>query len=440
MNQPSTSPKAASLRISAILVGLALLMAALAAPVAAVTVPTDPEPNLECPANYGTGLVTEYTTTVETPADSADWFVSVEFSIENDGDTEASCQLSLSTYELPGNELVFPQTVYSQDVGTFGPGTHVLRAELPRQGDVATCFSQYDFVFGPVIDELSAENRYGDRQIRAEIVGSEDCELEGEQPGGDTATVMVMKHNCADVTTMAEFEEVEARAATNPTTPGAAFGATVETVLECPTVVLPGDEQTAGAVAGGESTFDFSVTDADGTAVLSADGMYAASAACETDVMYDADRSGALDAGVCLDLSHYAFEVSTDGQVTVTETAAPAGLVFGALRFTPGSGDDAALVSAANGEIVLDVAADEDGMIMLHVYNFAIAEGEQPGGGGQQPGEAVLGGQGGPASLPDTAVATPARTSSSLVLLALLVVALATVTVGAAPLAVARRR
>lgn len=68
----------------------------------------------------------------------------------------------------------------------------------------------------------------------------------------DTVTVMVMKHNRADVTSMAEFEAVEARAVTNSTTPDAAFGPTVETVLERPTVVLPGDTQSEGAVAGGE--------------------------------------------------------------------------------------------------------------------------------------------------------------------------------------------
>lgn len=196
--------------------------------------------------------------------------------------------------------------------------------------------------------------------------------------GGDTATVMIMKHNCADVTTMAEFEDVEARAATNPTTPEAAFGPTVETVLECPTVVLPGDEQTADTVAGGESTFEFTVADASGTATLSTDGAFAATAACETDVEYDADRSGELDEGVCLDLSHYEFEVSADGQITITETAAPAGFAFGALRFTPGSGDDASLVSAGEGVIVLDASADEDGMIMLHVYNFAVAAAAAP--------------------------------------------------------------
>ncbi|MGI8658032.1 MAG: CHRD domain-containing protein [Candidatus Limnocylindria bacterium] len=191
---------------------------------------------------------------------------------------------------------------------------------------------------------------------------------------GRDVTVQVMKHNCANVATMAEFEAVEARAATNPTTPDAAFGTTVETVLECPTVVLDGDAQTPGAVAGGTSTFDFTVADGGSVQTLSTDSTYTQAAACETDVMYDANRNGSLDAGVCLDLSDYDF-TTADGTVTVTETAPPSGFAFGALRFTPGSGDEAALVSAANGVIVLDTTADDDGSIMLHVYNFATAAG-----------------------------------------------------------------
>jgi hypothetical protein len=193
--------------------------------------------------------------------------------------------------------------------------------------------------------------------------------------GGEpaTTTVMVMKHNCAEVMTEAEFLEVEARAASNPTTPDAAFGMTVETVLECPTVVLEGDAQTANAVAGGASAFDFTVEGDTGDAfTLSTDGAFAMSTACETDVSYDADRNGSLDADVCLDLSHYAFDV-TAGAVTVTETMPPGGFVFGTVRFTPGSGDEATLVSAADGVIELNTSADEDGMVMLHVYNFAQA-------------------------------------------------------------------
>lgn len=191
--------------------------------------------------------------------------------------------------------------------------------------------------------------------------------------GADTTTVMVMKHNCANVTTEAEFEAVEARAETNPTTPDAAFGTTVETVLECPTVTLDGDAQTPDAVAGGSSSFDFTVAGQTGDELLlSADAVFAQSAACETDVEYDADRSGSLDADVCLDLSHYALDASA-GAVTVAETAAPDGFAFGTVRFTPGSGDEATLVSAADGVIELDTSNDEDGMVMLHVYNFAEA-------------------------------------------------------------------
>jgi hypothetical protein len=198
-------------------------------------------------------------------------------------------------------------------------------------------------------------------------------QLAAPDDGAGTTTVMVMKHNCEDVMTEADFEAVEARAATNPLTPDAAFGPTVETVLECPTVVLQGDPQTENAVAGGVSAFDFTVAGQTGGAMqLSSDGVYEMLSACEPGVEYDADRSGTLDAGVCLDLSHYEFEVAA-GTVTVTETTPPAGFTFGTLRFTPGSGDEATLVSASNGVIVLDTSADEDGMVMLHVYNFAVA-------------------------------------------------------------------
>lgn len=107
-------------------------------------------------------------------------------------------------------------------------------------------------------------------------------------------------------------------------------------------------------------------------------------------------------------------DVAGDGQVTVTETAPPSGFVFGALRFTPGSGDDAALVSAANGEIVLDVAADEDGMIMLHVYNFAVAAAPQP-----TPAPTPAG------AMPDTGVPANPGTSSNVALMGMLALMLA---------------
>ncbi|MCV0404500.1 MAG: hypothetical protein K5924_12470, partial [Chloroflexi bacterium] len=269
---------------------------------------------------------------------------------------------------------------------------------------------------------------------------------QSEEPDRDV-TIMVMKHNCANVSSTDEFDAVEARAATNPTTPDAAFGPTVETVLECPTVVLDGDTQTPGAVAGGTSAFDFTVADSDGTQTLSTDGDFMQVGACEPDVAYDATRNGTLDADVCLDLSHYGFSVE-DGAVTVTETEAPAGFSFGALRFTPGSGDDAALISAEAGVIVLDTTADEDGMIMLHVYNFADeAEGSpspsqsEEASASESPRESELGGNPTPTAggnLPDTATDAPASTLT--VLLAMLVIgSLATIAGRSVAAARARR-
>jgi len=154
--------------------GLLLLISTA---VLAASVPTDPEPDLECPDAYGTGLLTKYVTTVNTPADSTDWWVSVQFTVIDEPGVAASCELSLATYELPGPDFVFPQTLFSSATGTFGAGTHTLTAPLPREGEAAGCFSQYDFVFGPPIQDLTFDNRYDSRQIRARITGTESCAI-----------------------------------------------------------------------------------------------------------------------------------------------------------------------------------------------------------------------------------------------------------------------
>jgi hypothetical protein len=149
-----------------------MFAAAWAAPALANRVPTDPEPDIACHPDAGTGWLTSYATTVQTPADSTDWSVSVEFTIAGEG---ASCELSLATYELPSQEFSYPQSLFDSDSGTFGPGTYTLTAALPLDGTHPGCHAQYDFVFGPAISELTFENRYGERQIRARIVGSDEC-------------------------------------------------------------------------------------------------------------------------------------------------------------------------------------------------------------------------------------------------------------------------
>jgi hypothetical protein len=148
-----------------------VLLLALAAPVIAGSVVTDPEPDKPCPADFGSGVVSWYRTTVGDPSDAATWTVSVEFTVEG-----GTCEISLATYELPSGTFSLPQTLHDSDSGTFGPGTHTLTASLPHVGDMPGCFAQYDFVFGPALQMVDGNaSKYGDRQIRARIVGTDSC-------------------------------------------------------------------------------------------------------------------------------------------------------------------------------------------------------------------------------------------------------------------------
>jgi hypothetical protein len=407
-------------------------MTAMVGTVAAASVTTNPEPDLVCPAEHGTGRLTEYTTTVETPADSDEWYVSVTFTIENDGDTQASCELTLATYELPSAEFSLPQTLATSDTGTFAAGTHTLTAALPRQGEVETCYSQYDFAFGPALAELTESNRYADSQIRARIVGSETCDL--EEPAPETTMVMVMKHVCPDAIQTAEQFD--------------ALGGFLQKVLACPVITLPGDNGPDGAldadddffdqfVEGGATDFNFGVAGANGGWDLSA-ATFIPARVCETDVNADANGDGTISPDICVEVSHYAIDGVAEGAVTITETMTPSGFRFGDIEFTPNSGDAETLVSidAATGAVNLDTTADDattgegaagPSAVMLHVYNFANLEGEQPGNpptegnqGGQPPvNEGVQGSQGGPgAVLPDTASPTSAPGIAPVALLA----------------------
>ncbi|CAN5783532.1 hypothetical protein BH24CHL6_BH24CHL6_04250 [soil metagenome] len=147
------------------------------------------------------------------------------------------------------------------------------------------------------------------------------------------------------------------------------------TVLACPTIVNPGDE-TSDGVKGDAASFAFTLEDAEGTHQLP--GSSSPAKLCETDLGLDADGDGNISDDVCLDTTHYVFEGVANGHVTITETEPPAGHSFGELLFTPSVMDDNndadALVSIDRdaGVIELDTTADEDGMIMLHVYNFEV--------------------------------------------------------------------
>ena len=209
---------------------------------------------------------------------------------------------------------------------------------------------------------------------------------------GEPAMVGVMKHLCDEsIQSEADFMELEAKAATNELTPMdiPSPGATAETVLACPVVVLTGDTQTPDAIGSGEQDFDFTVEAGDTSQTLTSDTTFSGENgfdtpvedfACESDIAYDADRSGTIDEDVCLDFSSYAFADVPEGPVTVTETTTPEGTRFGTVRLTPPElSDDAAigLEFSANGEMTFDSSADGDEMVMLHVYNF-VGDAEMP--------------------------------------------------------------
>ena len=242
------------------------------------------------------------------------------------------------------------------------------------------------------------------------LLGLAVLPVAGAAPG-EPAMVGVMKHLCDEsIQSEADFMELEAKAATNEETPMGipSLGATAETVLACPTVVLTGQTQTPDAIGGGEQDFDFTVTDSAGTTqTLTTDATFSGDNgfdtpvedfACETDIAYDADRSGTLDEGVCLDFSSHSFANVAEGPVTVTETNTPEGTRFGTVRLTPpelSDDTDVEVSFTASGEITFDSSGDGDEMFMLHVYNFV-----------------------GEATMPDAAMELPTQSNSLPLLLA----------------------
>ncbi len=213
---------------------------------------------------------------------------------------------------------------------------------------------------------------------------------------GGEPTVVVMQHICnPDIQSEADFAAVEdAGAGGQPGGEGTLPGL-VATVLACPAVVLSSDTPTDG-IGATPTDFEYSVADSDGsTYSLSADGMLMAAKLCETDIDLDADGDGTKSPDTCLDVSMYSFSPIAEGAVTVTQTAAVGDSRFGAIRFTPASTDEMALISAANGVIELDTAADtqvdspplpldeyNDDVVVAHIYNFqnvAAAPSADPG-------------------------------------------------------------
>ncbi len=299
-------------------------------------------------------------------------------------------------YDLSVSNIILPAAaahIHEGPIGVAGPV--VVTLGTPNGAGVAVgCAADGDFnlansgdatIAALLADIVANPGRY---YVNVHTTDFPAGAVRGQLAG----QVMVMKHLCnASIQTEAQFQAVEARAATNPTSPqgNPSFGATTETVLACPVIVQPGDGQTPGAIGSGSRTFDFTAqatggalqTLSTGTTFSGDNGFTTAieDFACETHVMYDADRDGAIEANVCLDFSAYAFANVLEGPVSVRETAAPPGARFGTVRLTPAPLSDDASVGltftpqGGNGVITFNSASDADAMVMLHVYNCQTA-------------------------------------------------------------------
>ena len=113
-------------------------------------------------------------------ADPADWTATAWFTVSGDS---AECQISLASYELPGDEFSVPQSLHDGASTTVGPGDYQLTVSLPGTEELPGCFFQVEVVFGPVMQTVTETERYGSRVIVSKINGSQSCGNEGEGGG-----------------------------------------------------------------------------------------------------------------------------------------------------------------------------------------------------------------------------------------------------------------
>lgn len=201
----------------------------------------------------------------------------------------------------------------------------------------------------------------------------------------DVVTINIMKHECdADlVKDLEEFETVD----TNDN----GQHEFIDTVLACPTMVMPGDEQANGAAAfDPKKEFQFEIEDANGDIQTLDDATYVERQICESEnasqdqeaftAVFGADVNNDGELSACLDTSLYQIDGVANGTVNVTETEPPFFTRPGALEFTPQAvnpnNDNETLeeelreVFADDSTIELDTTRDDNGVVTLHVYNF----------------------------------------------------------------------
>ena len=143
-----------------------------------------------CRAAFGSGRISTDGIKIDKEAGEA----KVTFKLSGSG---AVCELMLVSYDAPSANFTRSnaqqQRLHDSDSDTVTAGTHTFTVDLPRQGAVAGCYWQVDFVLGdePIrrLGPADSDNFYHDqgRAIDHRNGGSGSCAgAGGNQPGRNT--------------------------------------------------------------------------------------------------------------------------------------------------------------------------------------------------------------------------------------------------------------
>ena len=279
--------------------------------------------------------------------------------------------------------------IHEAPAGAAGPVVLPLFTEPDGDGMFEGCFT--DATLAAEIEAAPADyyvnvhsETYPNGAVRGQLA------VEGGEPA--TGMIMIMKHYCnaddsnpettVDVRSEEEFMEVEAGGGGDPVI------AVALTILACPVERQPGDEAVADTIAHFEEDFEFLVTDSAGATFTLDDATFTQAHVCEQErddgpiVIGEVD--GDEGTNVCVDFSFYSIDGVAEGEVTVTETFHEGEHEFGTVRFTPAEldpDDDSRTLVGFDREtstVVVDTSLDDDGMTMLHIYNFDTAVAAAP--------------------------------------------------------------
>jgi cell division septation protein DedD len=147
------------------------------------------------------------------------------------------------------------------------------------------------------------------------------------------------------------------------------LGSNINRIVECPVITLPGYAPPAGAVNGGQASFDYALSPEVGEPLSLGFASYTASDICESEVGIDLNGNPVDDA--CYSRSRYDLEIA-DGFVAVQQTVVPPLTRLGGVETAqPEDGGAITSVDPGSGSFTLDTTLrSSSSRLTVHVYLF----------------------------------------------------------------------